>query len=213
MSHTFQNIDDATSVISQEEFEELQETIHKHPLSGYFSREEGSAAVMLNVYRLNYGGDPEGFEMWVKGLSEGHFWKAEYARANLAWNISRVEQSLRKGKGEGLDVDEGEGEDVDGEDVDVDEVGEKDKTEEEEKGDDEDKAEGNESTNLLWKTLGDMEKVEKRNLLTDLPFPLERPPSLTQWYPDQTPLHHPRRHTKFPSQNIFPRRTNPPRLR
>lgn len=84
MSHPFQNQDDALEELESTDYEETRKDIHDHLLAGYLSRDEGSAAILLNIYRLNYGGDPEGFGEWIGALPVKHFWHAEYARANLA---------------------------------------------------------------------------------------------------------------------------------
>lgn len=52
------------------------------------------ASVALYCYRVNFGGDPPRFTEFVASRPNDHIWKVEYAVANLAWTIPRINRSL-----------------------------------------------------------------------------------------------------------------------
>lgn len=52
------------------------------------------ASVALYCYRVNFGDDPPDFKNFISALPNDHIWNLEYAVANLAWNIPRLNNLL-----------------------------------------------------------------------------------------------------------------------
>ena len=98
------DVDDICAEVNQEYFEHTRSECYKWLLN-ISDCEPGMAAVVLNVYRLNFGGDPVGFAHWISALPKSHLWYAEYSRANLAWNLVRIGLRLVRRGGLGDDID------------------------------------------------------------------------------------------------------------
>jgi hypothetical protein len=85
----YRDVDDACAEVSKAYSKHARSECHQWLLKAQ-NLSPGEPAVVLNIYRLNFGGNPDGFAQWVAALPESHPWHAKYARANLAWNIVRI---------------------------------------------------------------------------------------------------------------------------